>query len=156
MDVDGHTGFGFISELMPLLNELAQRNIIDEQNRLPPERPDTAQFWYDVNGDGYLTATGDVLPLVNAWNRNFSGVVAEGETGDTEHPSTTGLAEADSAPADQEQSPSSDLPPVVETFEISTDVYVTDEIVSRVAQSWNLPSAGQEEINDASLLELLD
>jgi hypothetical protein len=69
--------------VLVLINELNRRRLIDASGRLPdvpaPAPPVTPPPFYDVNGDGFLTAAGDVLRIINFLNRSFAG---EGEAVD--------------------------------------------------------------------------
>lgn len=66
-----------VGDILRLINEINNRTLIDATGRLPVE-PSGGSFSYlDVNGDGFLTPAGDVLPQANERNRQNSG--GEGE-----------------------------------------------------------------------------
>jgi hypothetical protein len=70
LDTDGDGLISPVGDVLPLINELNRRRLIDSSGRLPnpPLPPLVPPPFYDVNGDGFLSPTGDVLPVVNFLN----------------------------------------------------------------------------------------
>ncbi len=64
-----------VGDILPLINELHQRTVIDGHGILPAIIG-APPIYLDINGDGRLTPVGDVLPQINAFNTQ---VVREGE-----------------------------------------------------------------------------
>jgi hypothetical protein len=75
-------------DVLRVINQLNSPTILGPNGRLPDLRPtDSTLPFYDVNGDGFCTAVGDVLPVINYLNNKaFAG--GEGEAVATEAPSS--------------------------------------------------------------------
>jgi hypothetical protein len=75
-----------VGDILVLINELNGRNFISEDGRLPAAAASTFPgFYYDVNGDGFLSPVGDVLVQINFANSPSS---PEGEGGEVRHAGT--------------------------------------------------------------------
>lgn len=68
-----------VDDVLRLINELNLHAISDAATgRLPlPIPPNRPAPYFDVNGDGFVSATGDALPVINSFNRDATG---EGES----------------------------------------------------------------------------
>lgn len=77
MDVSGDTFVTSIDVLL-LINNI---NVSGSRPLPPPSPGNTPPPFLDVNGDGSLTAVGDVLPLINFLNSVASSGEGEGELG---------------------------------------------------------------------------
>lgn len=76
LDVNNDNLVTPVADVLPMINELNRRRLIDSSGRLPEERP-SAELFYDVNGDGFLTAAGDVLLAINFLNQQAESESAE-------------------------------------------------------------------------------
>lgn len=76
LDVNNDTLVSPVADVLPMINELNRRRLIDSSGRLPEERP-SPELYYDVNGDGFLTAAGDILLVINFLNQSAEPESAE-------------------------------------------------------------------------------
>jgi len=76
---DGHAAVTPQADILPLINEINIQRILQENGRLPNPPTESIVFFYDVNGDGFLTPVGDILQQINAAN----GVGSSESEGDT-------------------------------------------------------------------------
>jgi hypothetical protein len=67
-----------VGDILGLINEVNSPKVIDGSGQLPDAATVAAQLFrfYDVNGDGFLSAVGDILLQINEANRRATG---EGE-----------------------------------------------------------------------------
>lgn len=60
-------------DVLIVINELNAQNLIDSAGRLPYARPSTVPYYYDVNGDGFLSPAADALTIINFLNAGQGG-----------------------------------------------------------------------------------
>jgi hypothetical protein len=70
-DVNNDTLITAVGDVLPLINEVNQRTLINAQNELPvpPEPGNGPPPFYDVSADNLLTAVADILVVINELNR---------------------------------------------------------------------------------------
>lgn len=68
-----------IGDILRLINEVNTPKLIDKDGALPEPPSAPIETFYDVNGDGFLSAVGDILRQINLANSEAEGESASGD-----------------------------------------------------------------------------